>query len=95
VVLRAVVCRGPALGGWESTKTAEGEGAEEKDTVRGTNGVVKGIAVKGRMITENSLQPHERQHVGTTPGLAGRCDSSLGSGTTESSAARAALHRPL
>jgi hypothetical protein len=52
-------CWGPALLGGVSTKRAEGEDAEEKDTVRGTNGVVKGIAVKGRMITENSLRPHE------------------------------------
>lgn len=66
--------RGPVLLGWSpSRKTARGaEGVEEigTATVRGTNGVVKGIAVKGRMITENSLRPHERQHVGTLPGLA-------------------------
>jgi hypothetical protein len=53
-------------GGW--TKTARGVKAEEADTVRGRNGVAKGIAVQGRMITENSLRPHERQHVGTLPG---------------------------
>lgn len=56
--------------GCPSIKTRVGEDAEEADTVRGTNGVVKGIAVKGRMITENSLRPHERRDVGTLPGLA-------------------------
>jgi hypothetical protein len=62
----------PALLGSRSTKTAKGEEAEEADTVRGTNRVGKGIAVRGRMITENRLRPHEGRDVGTLPGLAVR-----------------------
>lgn len=32
-----------------------GEEAAEADTVRGRNGVVKGIAVRGRMVAENQV----------------------------------------
>ena len=61
-----LACGGP------STKTAMGRDTAEVDagTVRGRNGVVKGIAAHGRMVAEKRLRPHEWANVGTRPGLA-------------------------
>ena len=43
----------PEVLGGRSTKTTRGAEAVSAETGRGSNGVVKGIAVQGRMIVEN------------------------------------------
>jgi hypothetical protein len=74
--------------GVASTKTANREEAEEVDTVRGTNGVVKGIAVKGQDDHGEQSATSRRAESGYFARI-GRPSAtlSLGSGSTESSAA--------
>jgi hypothetical protein len=68
---------------WEELE----EESEAAETVRGRNGVVKGIAVRGRMVAESRRRLTKGERVGTLARIGRPLDSPGGSVTTASASA--------